>query len=168
MLIKKIQIVFALALIIPSQILLADEPTPEEAIRAGGGRVIRFGKKFTEVSFTDSETFAPGVLARLSDVPNLERLVFRNVKVSDIDLKHLAGLEGLRELRLNSKSIGDGGMAHLTGLTNLELLELHNTQVTAEGLSRLPVLSKLVYFGHGGRPLTKDVIDLLPDRFPNV
>ncbi|MGF1583659.1 MAG: leucine-rich repeat domain-containing protein [Gemmataceae bacterium] len=141
---------------------------PEETIRQGGGRVIRFGKKFTDVSFTNPKTFDPSVLALLDKVTKLERLTFRNVEVSGLDLKHISTLKGLRSLRLNAKTIGDDGMKHIAGLTNLELLELHNTQVTAKGLSYLPVLTKLTYFGHGGRPLTKSVIDVLPKHLPNV
>ncbi len=109
----------------------AEDRSAEKVIRSGGGRVIRFGKKFTDVAFTDPKTFDAGVLVHLVDVPRLERLTFRGIELKDADLKHLSKLRGLRHLFLTSKTIGDEGMEHLAGLANLRSLELHITQVTA-------------------------------------
>jgi Leucine-rich repeat (LRR) protein len=58
-------------------------------------------------------------------------------KLTDLDLKHLAALKGLKKLDLSETEITDASVKHLTGLKGLELLNLRATKVTAAGAIEL-------------------------------
>ena len=60
----------------------------------------------------------------------------RDMKVTDGELVHLAGLTNLKSLSL-PKQITDAGLVHLKGLTSLEELDLSGTQVTDAGLAAM-------------------------------
>jgi hypothetical protein len=58
-------------------------------------------------------------------------------RVHDVDLVHLKGLTGLRELFLGLTQITDAGLVHLKGLTKLKKLVLDGTKVTSAGIAEL-------------------------------
>ena len=66
--------------------------------------------------------------------------------IEDEDLKIVAQMPELRQLRLEKNEITDAGVAHLTKLENLVYLNLYNNPVTNESLlavAQLPALEKL-------------------------
>ena len=67
----------------------------------------------------------------------------RNTKVSDQDLRHLAGMIHLQRLYLQYTTVGDEGMVHLANLRSLQNLDLCHTRVGDKGaeiISKLPAL----------------------------
>src|SRR6516164_6187049 len=50
------------------------------------------------------------------------RVVLFQTKVTDADLKELAGLKNVKELLLSSTQVGDAGLRELAPLQNLRLL----------------------------------------------
>ena len=62
---------------------------------------------------------------------------------TDSDLKHLAGLTGLKTLNLSSTQVTDAGLERLKGLTELRTLDLINTRLMDAGLEYLAGLTGL-------------------------
>ncbi len=61
-------------------------------------------------------------------------------KITDDQLKLVAGFGHLTDLSLEQTKIGDAGLAHLTDLAKLEWLNLFGTQVGDTGLVHLAKL----------------------------
>ena len=58
-------------------------------------------------------------------------------RVTDAELKHLAGLQQLKALDLIGTKVTDAGLKHLVGLKQLQVLILDGTKVTAKGKADL-------------------------------
>jgi hypothetical protein len=67
--------------------------------------------------------------------PKAVVLQMANPDVTDATLKHLGGMDGLRELDLNDSQVTDAGLKALEGLAKLETLRLRNTKVTDAGFA---------------------------------
>jgi len=81
---------------------------------------------------------APADYAPLARAVKLETLELSNeAGFDDAAMKHIAGLEKLRRLRLNSGSLTDGGVRELGRLKQLEQLDLRFTKVTGASLDAL-------------------------------
>jgi hypothetical protein len=112
---------------------------------------------FTAILFTASFACAPVPCDRRAEaIQAIRRLggtfherngwiavSFRNVRISDDDLKILKGLPDLTSLELNYTPVTNAGLVHLKGLTNLVSLELYNTTIDDDGLEHLVGLKKL-------------------------
>jgi hypothetical protein len=71
------------------------------------------------------------------------KVSFRNTKVTDMELSHLAALTELADLDLSHTDITNDGLRHVRGLTHLSKLNLSFNRVTDEGLAHLTGASKL-------------------------
>lgn len=81
--------------------------------------------------------------AVIGQLGELESLDLSETSVSDEDLRSLAGLAKLRELRLWDTRIDGSGLAYLAGLEHLERLELADTKVTDATLRHLSKVKSL-------------------------
>ena len=54
--------------------------------------------------------------------------------ITDVGMKHLAGLRRLEELTLTGQKVSDAGFEHLTGLVRLERLSVSETSLTPAGI----------------------------------
>jgi hypothetical protein len=82
-------------------------------------------------------------LARLSAVSTLKKIDLANCAIQGDGLRHLAGLENLRELNLTLTPVADAALEHLAGLTELRNLGLASTQCTGTGFTHLRNLRNL-------------------------
>jgi len=64
-------------------------------------------------------------------------LSFQGTKITDADLKELAGMKRLQVLNLSDSKITDAGLKELAGMKHLEALNLLYTKVTDAGLEEL-------------------------------
>jgi len=81
------------------------------------------------------------VLGRLSQLRRLS--IDGRQAISPAGYRHLAGLQGLVELRLASCALTDGDLAFLSEMSGLEVLELPGNPITSAGMDHLRKLSKL-------------------------
>jgi len=90
------------------------------------------------ISFEDTkpDQFDPSVLARLKDLPKLERLDLRGMPIADAELAYLRGARLMR-LDLADTPITDAGLAHLEGIEGLCYVKVSGTSVTATGAQAL-------------------------------
>jgi hypothetical protein len=79
---------------------------------------------------------------------------FRNTRVGDGDLEHLAGLPRLQTLDLSGTRISDAGLARLKRFTRLQSLRLDGTEVTGPGLEHLQALAQLFSLALADTPVT--------------
>jgi uncharacterized membrane protein len=70
-------------------------------------------------------------------------LDLKRTNITDSQLKKLATLKNLTELRLEMTNISDEGLKNLESLTNLQYLNLYGTKVTDAGLKSLEKLPNL-------------------------
>ncbi|MGJ8639816.1 MAG: c-type cytochrome domain-containing protein [Opitutaceae bacterium] len=73
----------------------------------------------------------------LTQYPNLERLHLDHTKVSDGDLKNLAGLDQLVYLNLYGTKITDSGIEHIRKLPSLKKVFLGATKVSSKAAKQL-------------------------------
>jgi Leucine-rich repeat (LRR) protein len=84
-----------------------------------------------------------------------EQIRLDTAKVSDEDLKNLAGLEDkLRRINLSHTTIGDRGLAQIAELKQLEQLRLAGPQITDAGVAVLQSLPQLKHLHLIDVPLT--------------
>jgi len=83
----------------------------------------------------------------LEQIGKLDGLTALNIGLNrgftDVGLRHLTALKGLRLLDLCNTKVTDEGLAHVGELTKLRWLSLHSTKVTNEGLVHLRNLGQL-------------------------
>jgi hypothetical protein len=82
-------------------------------------------------------------LAILKTTGKLRNLDLDRSAVTDQGLEHVAAMSSLRALHLAGTMVTDAGLAHLSGLSKLLVLSLKDTQVSDAGLVHLAKLSKL-------------------------
>jgi internalin A len=83
-------------------------------------------------------------------------LDFHDKKVTDGDLKELAGLKSLRSLRLNGTQVTNAGLKELVGLSDLQVLDLGSTPVSDAGLKELAGFKNLRLLLLDGTKVTDD------------
>jgi hypothetical protein len=91
----------------------------------------------------------------------------RRTGLTDAALKPLAGLKGLRTLRL-SGNITDAGVVYLAQLGNLDELWLQDTKVSDAGVAHLRGLKKLKYFSVWGSPVSNAALEDLWKYLPQL
>ena len=84
----------------------------------------------------------------ISELTNadLEKVTFLNLHrthITDVSLKDVAKVQGLKELWLAFTQITDAGLKHVAKLQKLEVLYLGHTQITDDGLKKLVKFQKL-------------------------
>jgi hypothetical protein len=82
-------------------------------------------------------------LARLRQLPDLQKLFLDGTPIGDLGLVYLAGHDNLQMLGLTGTRITDRGLRRLRPLFNLENLWLDNTAITDAGLAELGHLRSL-------------------------
>jgi hypothetical protein len=92
---------------------------------------------------------------------------FRNIRISDDDLKLLKSLPDLSSLELSYTPVTNAGLAHLKGLTNLVSLELYNTTIDDDGLEHLKGMKKLNFVLMKQTNVTLDGAKKLKLALPN-
>ena len=101
-----------------------------------------------------SQRVTDGELKKLAGLKNLTWLSLGYGKYSDEGLKELAGLTNLTTLDVRISNVTGAGLKHLAGLKKLEDLDLYGTKVTAAGLEELAPLRSLttLRLGHHDGP----------------
>ena len=82
-------------------------------------------------------------LGHVAGLAGLKELDLRGTSVTDDELKHLRRLPSLRKLLLSDTRVGDRGMEHVKHLRGLEKLNLYGTRVSDEGIGYLCGLDRL-------------------------
>ena len=77
-------------------------------------------------------------------------------KPGDVCMKHLAGLTGLKQLRLNSTTITYRGLRHVVGLQSLNYLQISSTRLGDRALPYVAKLKQLKTLVLGGSKVTDD------------
>ncbi len=93
-------------------------------------------------------------LRALAGQTELQVLILGDTRISDAGLVHLQGLTNLQRLDLGTTDITDAGLAHLKGLTRLARLELYRTTIGDAGLAHLSGLRELRVLGLEGTRVT--------------
>ena len=138
------------------------EPIPEKEwpawITAGADLGVMYELVPGVVTFKVSDQSRAGDLPgfRFNDWPPKQKLAALPVvtvpfgldfhglkKMTDADMKELAGLKKLRLLRLNGTQATNAGLKHLSGLVELQAVDLGETQVSDVGLKEFAGLKKL-------------------------
>lgn len=96
---------------------------------------------------------------------SLNNFDLRDCSISDAGLKTLAGVEGIRAIRLSGKSgnttVTDDGLAHLAGLASLKLLALDDVWIGTAGLAHLKNLPGLAELYLAGTLVDDDSIAIV-------
>ena len=129
-------------------------------MRSGTVLMLAIGFLFTSTSWgTEPNAEAAKALADIRrldgnvtlDEKSLDRPVVAvnliYTAAGDADLRRIAVLNQLRELRLSGTQVTDAGLECLQGLTQLETLTLHCTNVSDAGLKHIAGLSQLRCLG---------------------
>jgi hypothetical protein len=93
-------------------------------------------------------------LKSVGRMTGLKYLFLDGTHVTDAGLAHLKGLTGVRKLGLERTRVTDAGLENLTAFTQLERLGLSNTEVTDAGLAHLKGLTHLKGLGLAGTHVT--------------
>lgn len=130
-----------------------------EALKKVGAQILRDdddpAKPVVNVIFKTGKEPVADALPHLAALPKLRAVSFPYViKLDDEGAKHLAKLDGLRQLTLVGTSLTDKGMEHLSKLKNLERLELASTPVGDAGFKHLAGLTKLRHLGLNATKVT--------------
>lgn len=88
-------------------------------------------------------TIGDAVLAQIAGLDGLRFLKLDNCEVTDAGLVHLKGVPQLQELSLKSNQISDAGLVNLKALRRLEKLSLATSRVGDVGLAHLKGLTQL-------------------------
>ena len=91
-----------------------------------------------------------GVLAKMPDPGVPFGLCLNLTKVTDAELKELAGLKSLQAMYLAGTQVTDAGLKEVAGLKSLQTLDVRRTKVTDAGLKDLAGLKSLqrLYLNH--------------------
>ena len=124
----------------PALDTVAKQQQAFDTIRAFGGKYEvdenRPGRPVVRVAVpyaVDDEELA-NLTTRLTAFPQLESLLLKSAKITDVGLMHLKSLPQLRSLALENAAITDAGVPHLKALEYLEALNLQGTKVTDAGV----------------------------------
>jgi Leucine-rich repeat (LRR) protein len=100
-------------------------------------------RKRTGISLPETD------LAKLHKLPGLQSLILPG-SFSDVALRKISGLSGLRGLRLMNAGLTDDAFALLKPLSRLQDLAIFDSQITDEGLSHVTafLLLRALYLSH--------------------
>lgn len=145
---KSVCVGAALALLLTSNLAMADEPLPEtEAIRLfkSHARIERDPTTAgAPVIGIQMDRDAPAALFKhLRSFPRIEELDCARGMMTDDSVGFLRNLKKMRILKLGDTKISDKALDHIKGFENLERLELWGTSVSERGLNNLKSLKKL-------------------------
>jgi Leucine Rich repeat len=90
-----------------------------------------------------NERDGPFDLRQIAELSHLKELRFPERLVDDEICQQLGSLSALEELDLSGNPVGDQGVRHLAGLSKLRRLFLENTLVTDESVRALCLLPRL-------------------------
>jgi len=92
----------------------------------------------------------------------------RGTKATDVGLKELQELKGLRILDLRDTQITDAGLKELKELKGLQTLDLRSTQITDVGLNELQGLNGLQTLDLTGTKITDAALKGLKQALPTT
>ncbi len=107
------------------QFLALDDPQ----LTSEGLAPLRDLTRLKAIYFMNS-SFCPD-LSVFEKMVELEDLLVPEIRCSDAELAHLAGLTKLKSLNLSDQRITSAGLAHLAAMRNMETLTLHHTSITS-------------------------------------
>jgi hypothetical protein len=111
-----------------------------KAIEKLNGRITRDqkakGKPIIGVYLSGTDV-TDGELKELAGLKQLQNLKLYGTKVTDAGLKELAGLKRLKHLSLYKSEVTDAGLKHLARFKQLKRFNLSKTKVTAKGIAEL-------------------------------
>ena len=93
-------------------------------------------------------------------------LLTTNPHISDSALRHIAGLKNLEHLSLDGLKVTDEGITHLAGLTSLQVLQLNSGYVTDTGLKKMKDLSSLYSLEVKHGRFTQEVLSWFQKTMP--
>jgi cytochrome b561 len=132
-------------------------------------RPISKSSQLVVVDFTSHRAVGEADFAALAKIaPQIRILNLRDGQVSDAQLKNLASLTNLSQLRLDDNPITDAGLASLSSLKALTYLNLVGSKVTDAGLAQLAGLSRLQRIYLWGAAVTPQGIDKLKAAHPGA
>jgi hypothetical protein len=114
-----------------------DDWPPKQKLSALPTITVPFGLDLHDQKVTDGE------LKELAGLKELRYLRLNSTQVTNAGLKHLSNLSDLLVVDLGSTLVSDAGLKELAGLKHLQVLLLDNTKVTNEGLKELTSLKSL-------------------------
>ena len=94
------------------------------------------------VALQDCKKLTDAALVSFPELPRLRRVELMRTRIGDDGLKHLSGVDSLRELVLAHTGTMGYGLEHLSP-TGLTYLEVHSNRLTGEGLGRLAEIESL-------------------------
>jgi len=111
---------------------------------------------------------SPGVIdSDLKSIANLKSLVELRLdwnSITDDGLEHLSELHKLKHLYLDGCDISDKGLRHLSDLKNLETLSLKFTAISDVGVSQLGRLTNLTYLSLQGTDVSNRSLDWIASQ----
>ena len=93
-------------------------------------------------------------LRELAGMKGLQVLSLGGAQVTDAGLKELAVLKGLQKLIIEGTPVTDTGLKELVGLLELKELDLNGTKVTDAGLKHLAGFQQLKWLSLNGTQVT--------------
>ena len=96
------------------------------------------------------------IVKHVSACTGLRKLNLDQTRLSNEDLRMLAGLKNLTTLSLAEVSINDKGLRHLASLTKLQSLDLTSTHVSGTGLADLAGAAELAHLHLTYAPIKAD------------
>ncbi|MEX2122178.1 MAG: hypothetical protein WD847_21540 [Pirellulales bacterium] len=105
-------------------------------------------------------------LADIAGFKWLESADFRNSRITDSGLKHLAGLPRLQGIRLDGAAVTGEGLVQLKSLGLLTMLDLSNTQIDDADLGHLHQLKSLQQLNLQLTRVTADGVRKLEKALP--
>jgi hypothetical protein len=127
----------------------SDEKSHREALRYSQQSLdaqiadIKTGRSKSVTFYCSSGT--DGLLAQLTDFPQIEGIVLNLSDATDEGMKSIAALKKLKYLRLYGSNVSDAGFSCLKNASSLEHLELVNTQITDKSLPLLNNMPNLSF-----------------------
>ena len=119
--------------------------TTENAVEAIGATITRAPDgTIRSISCYRNKRLTDRHLGHIAENDQLTALDLRATGLTDIGLKHVSGLQGLEQLYLGGTQVTADGLASLKDLTNLKVLNLQNLPVDAQSYtSHLGGLTKI-------------------------
>jgi hypothetical protein len=137
-----------------------DEWPPKQKLSTLPVITVPFGLDFHDQKLTD------GDLKELAGLKNLRSLRLNGTQVTNAGLKELVALSDLQSLDLGNTQVSDAGLKELAGLKNLQLLLLDSTRITDDGLKELAALKALRSVNLNRTGVTEEGVRQLKQALP--
>jgi serine/threonine protein kinase len=116
--------------------------------------------RIRSINMPESARVTDGDLRLIAGLTELTTLSLNKQQITDAGLVHLARLRNLQSLGLGASRVTDRGLVHLSGLTNLRTLVLYACSVSDDGLKSLAPLAKLAHLNvHNSVLVTDGAVD---------